>query len=50
VDKEMDKEFDLLIEKLNKAIEINDEETAKKMTEEVDKIISNLLSEYKNIL
>lgn len=46
----MDKELDLLVERLNKAIEFNDEEEAQKITEEVDKIISNLLSEYKNIL
>lgn len=39
----MDKEIDLLIKSLTKAIEMNDEETILKINEEVDTIISKLL-------
>lgn len=39
----MDKEIDLLLDSLTKAIEMNDAETILKISEEVDSIISNLL-------
>lgn len=39
----MEKEIELFIERLDKAMETNDKETILKLNEEVDKIISKLL-------
>lgn len=39
----LEKEIELFIERLDKAMETNDKETILKLNEEVDKIISKLL-------
>ena len=44
-DRDIDRDIDLLIERLSKAIDTNDKETISKINEEVDGIFSKLLTD-----